>query len=383
MYRHGLFVLVVYLFSRLCILGIVFFLSGIGGTLPPNTAVLAEKEHLFRYEKNVFVDAMSRWDGGQYLSIVFEGYNYTEQVYSNVAFFPLYPLLISVVTQYTGIDAPVVGVILSNLFFLAALYVLYDFCHKKWGEKTARWTVVLLTAFPTSFFTAAIYTESLFLLLSALTFWFLERKYWVCVGVVGLLASATRLIGIMLFPMAVLLAWESVQTEVIRYRLISFLRRLLLISPMVLGLLAYMFFLYLQYGQPLLFIQVQNAWGSNKFNFIQTFQDIFNIVTLGYNTAGFTMMLSSILAILFFFITLIQSFKRLPIAYSVYAIALFFIPLGIRAESLLRYTGVILPLFIALALSLEKYKHKDYFVAVSAVLQVFFLVQFIELRQFY
>ena len=55
------------------------------------------------FPQNLFLDGWSRWDSGWYIDIARNGYSDTLQnVYMNVAFFPLYPLLIKGVQYLTG-----------------------------------------------------------------------------------------------------------------------------------------------------------------------------------------------------------------------------------------------------------------------------------------
>ncbi|HET9671477.1 MAG TPA: hypothetical protein VFQ40_01345, partial [Actinomycetota bacterium] len=68
------------------------------------------------------------------------------------------------------------------------------------GERIARRAIVVTAIFPTAFFFLAPYTESLFLLLSVLTFREARRDRWERVAVFGGLAALTRSAGIVLVP---------------------------------------------------------------------------------------------------------------------------------------------------------------------------------------
>jgi Gpi18-like mannosyltransferase len=52
-----------------------------------------------------------------------------------------------------------------------ALYFLYRIAEKYYGLKVARATVLTFAFFPTAFFLNAVYTEALFVALSAGSFW--------------------------------------------------------------------------------------------------------------------------------------------------------------------------------------------------------------------
>src|SRR5579885_2626880 len=47
---------------------------------------------------NVFLDVWARWDSGFYLTIAKTGYTYVPGLQNPVAFFPLYPLLMNLIT---------------------------------------------------------------------------------------------------------------------------------------------------------------------------------------------------------------------------------------------------------------------------------------------
>ena len=137
---------------------------------------LQEPDTIFSYKKNLFIDALSRWDGGHYIYLANNGYYYQEDKPSNVAFFPLYPLLIRSFSNITSLDTPISSVIVSNFFFLCALIVLNKLVTLLFGRKVAHLSLVFLVVFPTSFFYSAIYSESVFLFFSITSLYLLEKK---------------------------------------------------------------------------------------------------------------------------------------------------------------------------------------------------------------
>ena len=134
-----------------------------------------------------------RWDSGHYTAIATNGYDAAWRT----AFFPSFPLLERLLSFVTH-NPFVAGLIISNiagLFMLAALYRLVreDF------DRAQAWNATLyLSVFPTAFFFAAAYNESLFLLFILLSFYYMRRGSWWLAGAFGLLAGLTRSSGICL-----------------------------------------------------------------------------------------------------------------------------------------------------------------------------------------
>src|SRR5215217_3772206 len=216
------FVLAVYAASRL------FYL--ISGSL---LAYLVPTSSFQRVTLDVPSGSMniwSHWDGEHYVTLAMGGYLHPPDNVSP-AFFPLYPLLI--------------------LPF--AFYFIYHIALEGWGERVARGTVLVLAFFPTTFFLNAAYTESLFLALSAGSMWAMRvRKDLLFACVLAGFAAATRNVGIFL---AAPLMYEWIRdVERFRWRGVY-----LLLAPG--GLFAYMVYLWMRFGDPLLFYSAQQSWG--------------------------------------------------------------------------------------------------------------------------
>jgi hypothetical protein len=158
-------------------------------------------------------DFWGRWDTHWYLDIAQHGYRLLGPLattQNNVAFFPLYPFLLSLLhallpRSWQGPDSLfLVGVALSNVLTLAALWQLHELIREKWQDAiVARRAVFYLLLFPTAFFLGAVYSESLFLLLSVLFFRWAEQRRWLMAGGASMLLSLTRPTGVLLvLPLA-------------------------------------------------------------------------------------------------------------------------------------------------------------------------------------
>ncbi len=160
---------------------------------------------------NALVAPGARWDATWYLAITLDGY--VEP--SRTAFFPLYPLLVRI----AGLPGAAVGddriayllagIAVSLAAFAAALYVVRRLAELDLGEPAARATTWLVALFPTAFAFSAIYTESVFLALSAGSFYAGRLGRWRWAGVAGLLAAATRSTGVLLVVPLAILWWRG------------------------------------------------------------------------------------------------------------------------------------------------------------------------------
>jgi hypothetical protein len=207
---------------------------------------------------NVLLDVLgSRWDTGFYLSIAEEGYQYEGVSLPSVPFFPLLPLVIRATGWLLG-DLMVAGILVTNLALLLASILLYRLVDEEWGPTVAGRTVWYFLIFPTAFFGSAIYSESLFLVGAIGAFYFARRGYWETAGLLGILTTLSRLMGLLVVP---LLFFEWVRQRRMRSgddrpSLVS------LLAPTVapLGTLAYAGYLWRAFGNPLAFSSASAAW---------------------------------------------------------------------------------------------------------------------------
>jgi len=202
-----------------------------------------------------WIEMWARWDSGWYIDIATHGYRYVPGQMSSVAYYPLYPLLMRLLT-FGSADRQaltIAGWAIANLSLLGALYGLRALLLRDGLEPLlVRRTLVLLLAFPTAFFYGVVYTESLFLLLTVGAFYCAGRDRWGLAAMLGALGAATRSLGVLLcVPLAIKAMWQEPR----RYR------GLLAAAAVPLGLAAFMAYLWLTFGDPLVFVKASAAWG--------------------------------------------------------------------------------------------------------------------------
>ncbi len=254
-WTNGLiFVIAMWLLSRLVIVGMMQLIA-------PLTSPLSENYYVNPIPLGYVPGSVpqsgwglfAHWDGAWYLKIATEGYDYAKNVQLNslysIAFFPLFPLLIRGV-MILGFSAEVAGVLVSNLAFLGALLLVYRWVEERHDINSARWATAVLAWCPYSLYGTAIYTEGLFLLVTTASLRAFEKGQYVWAAIWGAMATATRVTGVMLVPTYVFVA--------LRERRPAIAYATALITG--LGLLLFIIYCAVSFGDPLAFLHVQRGW---------------------------------------------------------------------------------------------------------------------------
>jgi hypothetical protein len=161
-----------------------------------------------------FWDPFVRFDSGWYYAVAHGGYSYVPGGRSNIAYFPAYPLLMRYIGRLFGRSAGsfyLAGIIVSWTAFVLAAVFVYRLARFDMPARRAERVVLLLTIFPFAFFYGVVYTESLFLLATLLTFYAFRTKRWIAGGLSGAVATATRVNGILMLPALAWIAWRGAE----------------------------------------------------------------------------------------------------------------------------------------------------------------------------
>jgi Gpi18-like mannosyltransferase len=330
---------------------------------------------LEQYNQYPYILAWANFDGEHYMSIAMQGYQSLEQ-----AFFPLYPLLIYLGRWFLPnnfLMTALVGIIISNLIFIAALWFLYKLVRIDYSAKIGWLTIAILLVFPTSFYFGAVYTESLFLFLSVATFYFARKEKWWLAALFGILACSTRVFGVLLLPALLIDVFQTKKNLRQWYPL--------LLIPA--GLLLYMGYLYFTVGDPLAFYNLQSLIGEHRQKGIVLFPQVvyryFNIL-LHYQKIDIflaTFLLEFISTMLFFIIPLVAYFKKVRVSYIFYSLLSLLLPtIQGSFSSGARYVLVIFPVFIMTAILIEKWPSwiQKTCLAFLAILLFIFTILFIR-----
>lgn len=228
-----------------------FFIKEFGARFPYYSELIAS--HL-----PYWIWSFGNFDGVYYLRIAQNGY---QDQYSQ-AFFPLFPLLIKLLTP-NGVFL-IVGLLLSNLFFLGFLYVFYKLLKLDFSEKISFRSIILLLLFPTSFYLGSVYVESLLLFLIALSIFLFRKKMFLASGLVAALASATKIFGVLLVFYMAIEIYLAVKNREIKLKSWQFFREIVAMCLAPMGLFAYMYYLNVTFRNPLYFLTSQSDFGAQR-----------------------------------------------------------------------------------------------------------------------
>ncbi|HET7090056.1 MAG TPA: mannosyltransferase family protein, partial [Anaerolineae bacterium] len=292
-----------------------------------------------------------RWDAIWYGSIAQDGYQYfgTREA-SNVAFFPLFPLVNGLAMRLAGLPVEVAGPLLSSLLALAACVALYRLAYRETGEPaTVERSVVYLLAFPAAYYLAIGYSEALYLLCVLAAFLWAREGRWGLAGAAAFLAGLARLHGaLLIFP----LGYEYLRQRDFKWRNIRADAVAVLAAP--LGVLAFMAYLGLQFGRPFAYFEIQALFFKGiRAEAFPTFPTTTLANYLGGlldgvpTTEGVIVVGATILLL----VLTLEVWVRLPRVYGVYmlSVALFSL-IGGDLISMPRFVVPMFPAFIALAL---------------------------------
>jgi hypothetical protein len=147
----------------------------------------------------------AQWDARWFLQIAEHGY---EEVPQAAAFFPVYPAAAHALAWLTG-STLVAGVLISLAAGAVAAWALAEIARPVLGQHGANDVVLYLALYPVGFVLTALYSDGLFLALAAGSFLAATRGKAVTAGVLGGLATGTRLLGLALLPALIVLLWRG------------------------------------------------------------------------------------------------------------------------------------------------------------------------------
>lgn len=307
--------------------------------------VINSVERPFPLDLNaLFSIAFEGWDAIHYRHIAEHGYSAYGERYYTIAFFPLYPFLISIAALFIT-NIVFAGCLISFFASVAAGYLLQELIALEHEDPDMpRRGLLFFYLFPTAYFLAVPYSEALFLALVLWAFVAARRGQWFWVAIAGILASATRINGLILLP--------ALAIDALRQEGIDTFKKAFWIFFIPLGYIVYLGINWYVMDDPVAFLGVQKAHWNQHFitpweQIINTLSTIFNDPPSDFRTSQYE---SRLVAIVFTLVVLLGSIRWLGWSYQLYAWGSFVLFMGAsNLISMPRYVLMIFPVFIVLA----------------------------------
>lgn len=213
---------------------------------------------------------LTRWDGGWYLEIARNGYQFSAAQQSSMGFFPFYPILVKL-ASFVFRDFALAAVLVSNVCFLAAgllLQALIKIDYK--DSRISNAAVMFLMFSPVSFFFSSAYTESTFLMLVLAAFLAARKQKWLLACILGMLVSATRNVGFWIAVPLFLEYLRHIWAPGFTLRAL-FHPRILLFGLVPLGFVFFMLYGYIRFENFFAFLQATAVWGRSFTSPLNTF----------------------------------------------------------------------------------------------------------------
>lgn len=213
-----------------------------------------------------------------------------------------------------------VGTLISNTALLGALLLLYQLATTAFDEIVAARTLLYLCIFPTAFFFFAAYNESLYLLFTLGAFLALQRRCWWLAGLLGLLATLTRSIGILLVIPYLYEIWTKREHILASWRTIFSTVLPIVLIP--LGIALYGIYCWITVGDFLAFAHVQQsghylAWPWQ--GIVQAFVALF-VIPQPFGSSNEAHLLLDLSATLGFILLIIVGWRKLRMSYNLWMV---------------------------------------------------------------
>lgn len=331
------------------------------------------------------------WDAPHYLEIAQNGYaNHIENgKYLFLVFFPLYPVLVRIF-HFIIPNYQIAALTVSALCFGAACTAAYRLVTMDYSKRIAKNAVIFMSIYPFAFFHGAIMTESLFILVTLLTFIAIRKHNYLAAGILGAFAALTRSVGVlMIIPAAA--EWIQSEQPVLlmrerKWRTLG--KRFLKLLPVLItisGLLIYLYINYSVTGDPFIFLTYQREHWSQSLQFFgKTAAMLWDRAVSGsdwgLNSALFT---PAVISLPVLAAVILYSVRRTRSMYVVFMIVYYVFnasaswPLSIN-----RYLACMLPMFWVAAEFTDTHKELEpIIIAVMAIGFGIYLTGYITIHQ--
>jgi hypothetical protein len=302
------------------------------------------------------VSELSRWDGQWFLLAANHGWPGQLPMVdghvagSQIAFFPLFPLLMRALSDVSGLSTAVAGLLISGLTGLTAVIAVGALTRVYSDESGARRAAILFALSPGSFVFSLIYNEGIVVTLMAIALWALVRRRWLLAGVLGAVATATSPVGLILVAVS---AWSALRAVVRDHAWRA------LVAPVIApaGFVAWTAYLWVHTGTPRAW-QLTERGGWNSYpSFAYPVHVILKFVTnpISPTMTGQMLVLCTVVAVIGLVVVFREKMPSELVVYATVAVVLFAIsaPVGLRP----RFLMLVFPIAMAMA---TRYRGRTY-----------------------
>ena len=302
----------------------------------------------------LLTNQFAKWDGSHYVYLAQNGYTNQGDAANFIVFFPLYPFLIRLITfdfAYVNLS----GLIISNTSSLIAVIYLFKLAKLDYNDNIAVRAVLFFSVFPTAYFLSAVFTESLFLTTVIASLYYARNGKWVFAGILGLLASLTRIAGLLLLPTLIMEYFNQK-----KWRIKATDPKIAWTCLPAIGFLIYLLINYQVTGNPFTFIEIQRT---HWFETLNPIDGLLGAAGWSINgtypdslTIGYAQLIFAALGLTMVIAGFIAAYKhKLRLSYALYILLIWMLAVSTSFWiSIPRYMLSMFPMFMLLALLSRK-----------------------------
>jgi hypothetical protein len=346
------------------------------------------------------VDGWVRWDSFWYESIVDPAPRFVPSYLSNANFFPFYGWVswVAALPFRAFLDLEHAfffgALIVSSVSFLLGLKAVERLATALAGRDVAIRTIWLIAVFPFSFFFTAVYADALYFCLCAWALTFAYERRWYAACALAAMAAMTRIPGIALFPALGLAYLRHATTraegsERASLKEAAICVAILAIAPVVIGS-----YYEWRYDNPLEFLRArQVGWNraSGIAGYLRDFGYFFETPIFPCSSAADCLKefapTRALLGVVYLvllpasIVLTLKAARTLGVGLTAWALFSIAMALPNGFDGMGRFTAVLFPVFISLAMLLRDRKAFVIACAVCLPFLLLFFAQFARWRQ--
>ncbi|MBU2760427.1 glycosyltransferase family 39 protein [Acidithiobacillus sulfurivorans] len=223
------------------------------------------------------MQSLIHWDAGWYMDIVQHGYSYNGNPndQQNIAFFPLYPIIMKVLEQLFGLQNGVATIFPALLFGVASIYAFHALARTRLNENASLFATAAYALYPGATFFVSAYPTSIMNLLVIITFLAFNKKRYFIAAIAAGISTAGGALLVFLSATITLAYANKIIFKENKLTTSKFFQLILFAFVSFSGIIVFMLYQQISFGNALAFIDVQKAWGYKSIT-----ERIINLITL-------------------------------------------------------------------------------------------------------